>query len=168
MSSAQPSIIFLEWLKYAKSNWDEKFKDEYDLCLKLLLSGSIYKYVQEKSQYFNCIEDYNRLKKEILTVINAENKPTKSNLALQGLFPNVFKWINKVKKVNYKEISYIGQRAEAQIFVESYKEIPDDKFALIIHDCILVTKKDLKLVRKLLENRIRKMYPEVILPNHNT
>ncbi|NVJ89708.1 MAG: hypothetical protein HWD82_09770 [Flavobacteriaceae bacterium] len=122
MSSAQPSIIFLEWLKYAKSNWNEKFKNEYDLCLKLLLSGSIYKYVQENSEYFNEIGDYARLKKEILTVINAENKPTKGNLALQKLFPNVFIWINNIKKIDHRRVSHIGQRAEANIFLRLIKK----------------------------------------------
>jgi len=166
MSSAQPSIIFLEWLKWAKNNFNNKFKDEYELCLKLLLEGGIYKYIESNSEYFNGLK-YDELKESVLTVINAENKPTKQNIELSKLFPNVFKWINKIKKVDYKKVSYIGQRAEAQIFVESYKDIPDNKFALIIHDCILVTKQDLKLVRGLLESRIRKMYPEVILSNHN-
>jgi len=101
------------------------------------------------------------------SAINDENKPTKQNIELSRLFPNVFKWINKIKKVDHKKVSNIGQKAEAQIFVESYKDIPDNKFALIIHDCIMVTKQDLKLVRGLLETRIRKMYPEVILPSHN-
>ena len=168
MSSAQPSIIFLEWLKYAKSNWNDKFKNEYDLCLKLLLSGGIYKYIENNSKYFGQIQDYTQLKKEILTVINAENKPTKGNLALQKLFPNVFKWINNIKgKEDYKRVSHIGQSAEANIFVEVYKEIPDSKFALIIHDCILTTKKDVKFVKNQLKNKVRHLYPEVIQPYHN-
>jgi len=33
--------------------------------------------------------------------------------------------------------------------------------------CILTTKKNTKTVKSHLENRVRKMYPEVILPNHN-
>ena len=166
MSSAQPSIMFLEWLKWAKNNFNNKFKDEYELCLKLLLDSGIYKYIENNSEYFKGLK-YDKLKESVLTVINAEYIPTKQEIELSKLFPNVFKWINKIKKVDHKKVSYIGQRAEAQIFVESYKDIPDNKFALIIHDCILVTKQDLKLVRGLLETRIRKMYPEVILSNHN-
>ena len=48
-----------------------------------------------------------------------------------------------------------------------YKKIPDDKFALIIHDCILTTEKDILLVKKLLEDRIRKLFDGVILEHHN-
>ena len=39
MSSAQPSIMFLEWLKWAKNNFNNKFKDEYELCLKVIIRG---------------------------------------------------------------------------------------------------------------------------------
>jgi len=166
MSSAQPSIIFLEWLKWAKKNYTNKFKDEYELCLKLLLDGGIYKYIENNSEYFKGLE-YKKLKESILTVINDENKPTKQNKELGRLFPNVFKWINSIKKVNYKEVSFLGQSAEADIFVEVYKKIPDDKFALIIHDCILTTEKDILLVKKLLEDRIRKLFDGVILEHHN-
>ena len=166
MSSAQPSIIFLEWLKWAKKNYTNKFKDEYELCLKLLLDGGIYKYIENNSEYFKGLE-YKKLKESILTVINDENKPTKQNKELGRLFPNVFKWINSIKKVNYKEVSFLGQSAEADIFVEVYKKIPDDKFALIIHDCILTTEKDILLVKKLLEYRIRKLFDGVILEHHN-
>ncbi|MDC1262330.1 hypothetical protein N8Z72_06500 [Polaribacter sp.] len=166
MSSAQPSIIFLEWLKWAKKNYTNKFKDEYELCLKLLLDGGIYKYIESNSEYFKGLE-YKKLKESVLTVINDENKPTKQNKELSRLFPNVFKWINSIKKVNFKEVSFLGQSAEADIFVEVYKSIPDDKFALIIHDCILTTEKDVLLVKKLLEDRIRKLFDGVILEYHN-
>lgn len=167
MSSAQPSIIFLEWLKWAKNNYSNKFKDEYELCLKLLLDGGIYKYIESNSEYFNDLS-YEKLKKSILSAINAENKPTPPNKELSRLFPNVMMWVNAIKKKSgYKEVSFLGQSAEANIFVEVYKEIPDEKFALIIHDCILTTKKDVLLVKNLLEDRVRKLFSGVILEHHN-
>lgn len=167
MSSAQPSIIFLEWLKYTQKNKSKHINKEYQLCLKLLLSGGIYTYVQENSEFFKGLS-YEKLKKSILTTINAENKPTQSNEELSRLFPNVMMWVNAIKeKSGYKEVSFLGQRAEANIFVEVYKEIPDDKFALIIHDCILTTEKDVLLVKNLLEDRVRKLFNGVILENHN-
>jgi len=77
-------------------------------------------------------------------------------------------WVNAIKeKSGYKEVSFLGQSAEANIFVEVYKEIPDEKFALIIHDCILTTEKDVLLVKNLLEDRVRKIFSGVILENHN-
>ena len=167
MSSSQPSIIFLEWLKYTQKNKSKHTDKEYQLCLKLLLSGDIYTYVQENSEFFKGLS-YEKLKKSILTAINAENKPTQSNEELSRLFPNVMMWVNAIKeKSGYKEVSFLGQRAEANIFVEVYKEIPDDEFALIIHDCILTTEKDVLLVKNLLEDRVRKLFSGVILENHN-
>ena len=167
MSSAQPSIIFLEWLKYTQENKSKHIDKEYQLCLKLLLSGGIYAYIQENSEFFKSLS-YEKLKKSILSSINAENKPTQSNEELSRLFPNVMMWVNAIKeKSGYKEVSFLGQSAEANIFVEVYKSIPDDKFALIIHDCILTTEKDVLLVKKLLEDRIRKLFDGVILEHHN-
>jgi hypothetical protein len=167
MSSAQPSILFLEWLKYVQTNNVKHIETEYQLCLKLLLSGGIYAYVKENSEFFKVLSS-EKLKKSILSAINAENKPTKPNEELSGLFPNVMMWVNAIKKKSgYKEVSFLGQSAEANIFVEVYKEIPDEKFALIIHDCILTTKKDVLLVKNLLENRVRKLFSGVILEHHN-
>ena len=167
MSSAQPSIIFLEWLKYAQKNKSKHIDKEYQLCLKLLLSGGIYAYIQENSEFFKGLS-YEKLKKSILSAINAENKPTQSNEELSRLFPNVMMWVNAIKeKSGYKEVSFLGQSAEANIFVEVYKEIPDEKFALIIHDCILTTEKDVLLVKNLLEDRVRKLFSGVILEHHN-
>jgi hypothetical protein len=167
MSSAQPSIIFLEWLKYAQKNNNKYTDNEYELCLKLLLNGGIYAYIQDNSEFFKGLS-YEKLKKSILSAINAENKPTQSNEELRRLFPNVMMWVNAIKKKSgYKEVSFLGQSAEADIFVEVYKKIPDDKFALIIHDCILTTEKDILLVKKLLEDRIRKLFDGVILEHHN-
>ena len=167
MTSAQPSIIFLEWLNYAKKNYKNSIKSEYDLCLKLLLSGGIYAYIQDNSEYFKDLS-YKKLKQSILAAINAKNKPTKQNKELSRLFPNVMLWVNAIKKKSgYKKVSFIGQNAEANIFVEVYKNIPDEKFSLIIHDCILTVKEDVLLVKKRLEDRIRELYKDIIFPEHN-
>lgn len=97
MCSAQPSIVFLEWLSYAKKNFQKSMKDEYDLCLKLLLEGHIYQYVKDNSLFFKTLE-YQKLKVSILSVLNAENKPTEPNKELTRLFPNVMQWVNNIKK----------------------------------------------------------------------
>ena len=62
---------------------------------------------------------------------------------------------------------HTGQSTEANIFIWAYKRIPDDKFALIIHDSILTTEKDVLLSKKLLEDRVRKLFSGVILKHHN-
>lgn len=167
MCSAQPSIIFLEWLSYAKENQLKGIEEEIDLCLKLVLEGNIYSYIKDNSQFFGGLA-YKELKVNVLSVLNAENKPTKPNKELSRLFPNVMKWVNSIKmKYGYKQMSFIGQSTEAKIFVEVYKELPSQIFALIIHDCILVIKKDVTTVKQLLEKRIRQLYSNIILPEHN-
>jgi len=167
MCSAQPSIMFLEWLKYAKKNYHKSIENEYNLCLKLLLDGGIYAYIQYNSEYFKDLE-YKKLKLSILTTINDENRLSEPNKELSRLFPNVMKWVNEIKKTSgYKAVSFLGQSTEAKIFIEVYKQIPDDKFALIIHDCILVIEEDVLLVKKLLEDRVRDIYKDLIFPYHN-
>jgi hypothetical protein len=167
MCSAQPSIIFLEWLKNVKKNNNSNIRDEYNLCFKLLLDGNIYKYIQDNSTFFEGLK-YKKLKVSILSAFNAEDMPTEPNKELSRLFPNLMRWVNLIKKESgHKEISSLGQKAEANIFVEVYKKIPNDKFALIIHDCILIIEEDVLLVKELLEKRIRELYKEIILPKHN-
>lgn len=104
----------------------------------------------------------------LLIVLYAKYQPTKNNKELRRLFPNVMDWINTIKKEEgYKKVSFIGQSQEANIFVEVYKKIPEEKFALLIHDCILVKKEYVLFVKQLLEDRLRELYKDVILPQHN-
>jgi hypothetical protein len=44
-------------------------------------------------------------------------------------------------------VSHIGQSAEANIFINVFKDLPEDMFSLIIHDCILTTEPKTKLVQ---------------------
>ena len=84
------------------------------------------------------------------------------------LFPNLMKWVFDMKKKSgYLSVSKLGHKTEANIFVEVYKNLPDDIFSLIIHDCILLTKSSIILVREKLENRVRELYKEVIVPEDN-
>ena len=75
MCSAQPSIVFLEWLSFAKKNNQISMGGEYALCLKLLLKGGIYRYIQDNSTYFKELK-YKKLKMNVLSTINAKNKRT--------------------------------------------------------------------------------------------
>ena len=170
MASAQPSILILEYLKELKQSRKQLNSEELkeaEKCLKLVLEGKIYKYVQNDSNHYKELP-YNELKKSILTTLNAKKNNSIYNQELLKIFPFFMGWVNNIKKTQgHKRVSAIGQTAEANIFVEVYKEIPDEKFALIIHDCILTTEKDVLLVKKLLENRVRKLFNGVILEHHN-
>ncbi len=62
-------------------------------------------------------------------------------------------------------MSFIGQSAEAKIFVNVYKELPSDIFSLIIHDCIITTFENTTLVKNLLIKRVKKLYQGVLAEN---
>jgi hypothetical protein len=97
-----------------------------------------------------------KLKEQILTSLNGKNDKAPFVVALKELFPHFMKWVIDIKeKEGYKRVSHIGQSAEAKIFVDVYKRLPDGIFSLIIHDCILTTKENTKLVRRLLVDRLR-------------
>jgi hypothetical protein len=72
-------------------------------------------------------------------------------------------WINSIKaKEGYKKVSFTGHSREAEIFVEVYKNLPSERFALIIHDCILCLEEDTAQIKQLLIDRVRKLYSEVL------
>ena len=173
MASAQPSILFLEWMRHTNSKECPSNAEisEYKLCRELFLSGGIYNYIKENSGYygrFKSKEEYAKLKKEILTSLNGKDSAAPCIVALKELFPNFMKWVTGIKKdEGHKHVSHIGQSAEAKIFVEVYKRIPEGIFSLIIHDCILTTEENTLLVKKLLTERLKELYGDIIPQGDN-
>ena len=165
MASAQPSILILEYLKHLKLNPNIHNKEEENEAkkyLKLLLEGKIYKYVKDSSNHYKELP-YNDLKESILTTLNAKKNNSIYNQELHRLFPFFMNWINDIKKnEGHKRVSSIGQTAEANIFVNVYKEIKLDVFALIIHDCILTTYENTNEIKHRLIKKVQELYPEVL------
>lgn len=156
MSAAQPTLIMLEWLKIAENN------KEVNLIIHLILNGSIYKYIKENTIYFNDF-DYGKLKKEVLQGFYEEYINSERNKALKSIFPNLMNWVNTIKKdKGYKVISHIGQKLEADIFVEVYKNLPKDMFCLIIHDSILCLEQDTNSIKENLINKTKQVFPILI------
>lgn len=153
MSAAQPTLLMLEWLKTSDSN-----KPEYRLCLKLILEGRIYQYIQENSEYFKAL-GYANLKKEVLQALYEPNTNSQRNQALNKLFPSFMRWINKLKLRDYRIASHIGQSLEAKIFVEVYKNLPDNIFALVIHDSILCLEDQTLNIKQRLIDRTIEIFP---------
>lgn len=159
MASAQPSILMLEWIK---SIGDKSWSSEVENCLELVLNGGIYNHIKKQSKYYQKLE-YSELKKQVLRSLNYKTHAIESAKELMKVFPSFMSWIKKLKEINgHTYISQIGQSREAEIFVEVYKKLPYEMFALIIHDCILTTKKDLELVKSKLIERVKKLYAEVL------
>ena len=134
--------------------------------LEGFLRGGIYAYIRDHSNYysqFKSEEKYGELNEQILKSLNGKKDKAPFVLALKELFSNLMKWVIDIKeKEGHKRVSNIGQSAEANLFVEVYKRLPDDIFSLIIHDCILTTKENTKLVRRLLVDRLRELYGDII------
>lgn len=160
MSAAQPTLLILHWLK------TEVVENiEAELLMKLILKGDLYHYVKTQSKYFASLE-YKTLKKEILQALYEEYTSTKRNTSLYELFPNFMEWINHIKKKEgYTRVSYIGQFKEAEIFVEVYKQLPEEMFGLIIHDSIISLEKDTAHIKNKLIERTKEVFP--ILKEHD-
>ena len=145
MASAQPSILILEYLKDLKLKRRAIVSDELieaQKCLKLLLEGKIYSYIQQNSKYYKELS-YKDLKTSILTTLNADINNSIYNKELLKIFPYFMDWVNKIKKAEgHNRVSTIGQTAEANIFVNVYQSINPEILALIIHDCIITTKEN--------------------------
>ncbi len=158
MASAQPSLLMLEWLK----SLEDINTKEAKRCLDLVINGGIYSYIKSHSKQLNEM-DYDRMKKSILTTLNAEYKPTKLHKELVILFPDFIGWVDTIKRQgDYRKVSHIGQSAEANIFINVFKDLPEDMFSLIIHDCILTTEPKTKLVQDRLIARTKEIYCNVI------
>jgi len=173
MSSAQPSILFLEWMRFVKSKGkiNKATQNELKLCRELFLTGAIYSYIKDNSSYYSKYrskEEYTQLKKEILTSLNGNNDKAPFVRALVDLFPEFMGWIKQIKDAKkHQAISKIGQKAEAKIFVKVFQQLPENIFSLIIHDCILTTENNTGLVRQLLVNRLRELYGDIIPAENN-
>ena len=110
--------------------------------------------------------EYSKMKQSILTTLNDKIRPTKLYRELFILFPNFMKWIDNIKEnEGYKQVSFIGQSAEAKIFVSVYNELPSDMFSLIIHDCIITTNENTDLVKTLLIKKVKEIYQNVLSKN---
>lgn len=154
MRAAQPTLLMLSWLRSKETE-----ETEAELLLKLILRGDLYEYVKTHSEYFASLE-YKALKKEILQALYEEYTSTKRNTALNKLFPNFMEWINSIKKKEgYTRVSYIGQSKEAEIFVEVYKDLPEEMFGLIIHDSIMCLEKDKAYIKYKLIERTNEVFP---------
>lgn len=164
MSSAQLSLLVMEWLKELKdTNFpiSKAMKEEIKLHLNLLNTGGFYKHIQNNSKYCREME-YSLLKYNILKTLNKRYYPNQLLSELQRIFPFFIDFIIKKKTPNHKVVSHMGFRAESSIFIEEYMELPKEMFALPIHDCILVKEGNTKMVKERLIKRTKSIYKGVL------
>ena len=95
----------------------------------------------------------------MLQALYEPNTNSNRNQALNKLFPSFMKWINKLKLKDYRIASHIGQSLEAKIFVEVYRNLPDDIFSLVIHDSILCLEDQTLNIKQKLIERTTEIFP---------
>jgi len=164
MSSAQLSLLVMEWLKELKTasiSINKPLKEEIDLCLYLLNKGGFYKHIQDNSKVFREME-YSLLKLNILKTLNKRYYPSELLSELKRLFPFFIDFIIKKKTPDHKIVSHIGFKAESAIFIDEYMALPKNIFALPIHDCILVKEENTEMVKESLIKRTKSNYEGVI------
>ena len=129
-----------------------------------MIKGEIYDYIQSESKHFGDMS-YKNLKVSILIIINAKYNPGDGNKELERLFPGFMHWVNGIKqKKGHESVSHIHQKAESDIFIKVYEELPDEMFALPIHYCIISTKKNIKQIQRRLIQRFEDLYGKFIPP----
>ncbi|MAJ31653.1 MAG: hypothetical protein CMC18_03230 [Flavobacteriaceae bacterium] len=170
MSSSQITILVLEWLRILKMNNvspDKELKREIKLSLQLLSQGGFYAYIQKNSAYCKGLE-YDKLKHQILKTINAKYVPSALNKDLENIFPHFMGFINNTKQVKgHKKVSHIHLKAESNIFVEVYMSLAKEYFAILIHDCILLTEDHVHTAKDLLIQKTMELYGDVLPKNFN-
>jgi hypothetical protein len=167
MTSAQLSLLMLEWLNQEKKKLDKGESTsplkELRECFNVLLSGNLYLHLRNSS------DDFKKLSKEEfkLAVLKALNAKVGSHFRVQetlcNVFPSFMGWVNHIKKnQGYKKVAQLGQKLESELFIETYKRIPESMFALPIHDCIITTKEHTYVIKELLMERSKEMFSSLI------
>jgi len=167
MASAQLSLLTLRWFKSldTQKTTSAQLLQEARTCMTLLVTGGFYRYIIKKSKYCEGL-DYPVLKEKILKTINAKFVPSELNKELTGIFPHFMGYINDIKKsAGHSKVSHLHQQAESEIFVHVYMELPKERFALLIHDCILVLNEDTYAVKEKLIARVKELYATVLPQN---
>ena len=167
MASAQLSLLTLRWFKSlnTQKTTSAQLLQEARTCMTLLVTGGFYRYIIKKSKYCEGL-DYPVLKEKILKTINAKFVPSELNKELTGIFPHFMGYINDIKKSEgHSKVSHLHQQAESEIFVHVYMELPKERFALLIHDCILVLNEDTYAVKEKLIVRVKELYAKVLPQN---
>jgi hypothetical protein len=168
MSSAQPSILMLEWIKAKQNNstLSKSERTEISLCLELISNGKIYKHIVENSKQLKEME-YAKMKKSILTTLNSKIIQTQLYNELHNIFPSFMTWIDDLKgRKDYRAVSHLGMSTEAKIFISVYRDLPEEMFAIPIHDCILLKEADTIEVQALLINRVKHLYQDILTDNY--
>jgi hypothetical protein len=131
-------------------------KEEFQLFRTLSMRGDIYEYIMNKSG----INDRKYVKKLFYQVFFGKNYNTKSDRVFKSIFPTIYNFIKKIKKVNdnYKILSHELQSMESNfiynnVINEIYNLHPEISI-FTVHDSIICQKKYSKIVENIFNRKI--------------
>lgn len=127
--------------------------DEFNLYKKLTLNGSFYQYIQNALN----IKEKKVVKDMIYKVFFGKNYQNKFDKSFKTLFPFIYDFIVKYKKINqdYKSLSYKLQNLESEfifnkVINEIYKSNENIKL-ITCHDSIICKKSDYLIVKSIFD-----------------
>lgn len=140
---SQPRLLYL--MMKNRDIVDETYNNIFD-------SGSdFYIYLVDKLQ----LEDRKQAKDLFMYWLNSEGYVP--NYKIHNLFPKASQFIKTLKNKNYKDSSSTLQREEAKIWIDDLLENIPVKFALTIHDSLIVKDRDVLKVLKYCKDK----YPQI-------
>ena len=144
----------------AIKEYKKDFKGYYTVDSVCSQPRLLYLYLKERniidSEYNNIFENDKDFYSEIAYKLNLESRNDAKELfmfwlngngyvpkfTIHILFPNISKYLKKLKKGNYKNSSSLLQRIESKIWIDDIlNNIPCD-FALPIHDSVIIKEED--------------------------
>jgi hypothetical protein len=137
-------------LPYVPQNSDLRFYKE------LTEQGKFYEYLMEE---FGIYEDRSLFKVRFFSkVFYSKEIENEEREKFKKLFPGVADIISYYKKVNYRDLAIQLQRIEADIMINSIVPRLANRniFMITIHDSILTTPDNLKLVKEVIMNEFEK------------
>lgn len=146
------------YVSYLSSIYTSNYKN-VDFYSNLTSKGMLYQFLKEE---LNLSYDEEKLKKWIfINLLYGKNYYDSPKIRLfKQTFPIIAEVINEYKKDDYKNLSIQLQKKESEIIIG--KIIPQlanlNLYALTIHDCIVTTYDNEKIVKKIILDTFNEQY----------
>ena len=123
----------------------------YDLLKEKLIVDVNYNYIFDNGfNFYDYIKEHLQIetpKDAFIEWLNGKGNST-YDYKLNNFFPDVDKFIQYIKKDDYKNMSKLMQRIESKIWIDDILENIPEQFALTIHDSIIIEGRAQKKILK--------------------
>lgn len=169
MYSAQPFLLSCEFIKHAINEGDEDVKEESRKLWRIFanpnlnkFNGFYYEFANASgfSTDFNDDSVYKSVKQGFMKAMYKHNsQETEYSKALEKTLPYFYNYIQDIKKYDYKNGAFIGQSAEADIFIDNYfSSLNSSATSIPVHDSVLVPKSNSHDAHLILAKGVNKRY----------